>query len=247
MELLLERALHASPRMDVPQEEKASISNQMGAKKTREETNLHNWWLASKHEDKGTCSRIWKVSLILLALNSLNLSAQSPPCNRKALPQAVSSSLSSKLLASPVNTDGGELFSVFRTPSSACSSVYVGCCRAVLDFQLSRDHQHLAATPPFSPAAAADDALFFTGSAACTTFTSLLHAEELSLDILAIGILVATDDKIGLSDESCCVNFEEEEQVFSNPDVHNPWLATTANAILHIAAKSREFSDADFY
>jgi hypothetical protein len=111
-----------------------------------------------------------------------------------------------------------------------------------LDFQLSRDHQHLAATPPFSHAA--DALFFFTGSAACT---SLLHAEELSLDILAIGILVATADKIGLSDESCCVNFEEEEQVFSNPDVHNPWLATAANAILHIAAKCREFSDADFY
>jgi hypothetical protein len=215
----------------------------MGSKKTREETNLHKWRLASKHEDKGICSRIWKVSLMLLALNSLNLSAQSPPCNRKALPRAVSSSLSSKLLASPANTNGGELSSVFRTPSSACSSVYVGCCRAVLDFQLSRDHQHLAATPPFSPAAA-DALFFFTGSAACT---SLLHAEELSLDILAIGILVATDDKIELSDESCCVNFEEEEQVFSNPDVHNLWLATTANAILHIAAKCREFSDADFY
>ncbi len=112
-------------------------------------------------------------------------------------------------------------------------------------------NHNLAATPPFSPAAAAAaDALFiFTGSATCTTFTSLQHAEELPLDIFVIGILVATDDKIGLSDENCCVNFkeEEEEQVFSNPDVHNPCLATTANAILHIAAKCRKFSDADFY
>lgn len=87
----------------------------MGSQKTREETNLQNWRLASKHEDKGIRSRIWKVSPMLLALNSLNLSAQSPPCNRKALPRAVSSSLSSKLLASPANTDGGELYSVFRT------------------------------------------------------------------------------------------------------------------------------------
>jgi hypothetical protein len=136
---------------------------------------------------------------------------------------------------------------------NACGSGYVGCCRAVLDFQLSRDQHHLAATPPFSPAAAAaaaaaDAFFFFTGSATCTTFTSLRHAEELPLDIFAIGILVATDDNIGLSDESCCVNFkEEEEQVFSNPDVHNSCLATTANAILQIAAKCRKFSDADFY
>jgi hypothetical protein len=68
------------------------------------------------------------------------------------------------------------------------------------------------------------------------------------VNIFAIGILVANDDKIGLSDENCCcVNFKEEEQVFSNPDVHNPWLATIANVILHIAAKCRKFSDADFY
>jgi hypothetical protein len=37
--------------MDVPREEKASISNQMGSKKFREEKNLHKWQLASKHED----------------------------------------------------------------------------------------------------------------------------------------------------------------------------------------------------
>ncbi len=127
------------------------VSATKSVPKTREETNLHNWRLASKHEDKGICSRIWKVSLMLLALNSLNLSAQSSPCNRKALPRAVSSSLSSKLLASPANTDGGELSSVFRTPSSACRSVYVGCCRAVLDFQLSRDHQHLSSNSSILP------------------------------------------------------------------------------------------------
>jgi hypothetical protein len=75
--------------------------------------------------------------------------------------------------------------------------------------ELSRDQHHLAASPPFSPAAA-DALFFFTGSATCTTFTSLRHAEELPLDIFAIGILVATDDKIGLSDETCCVNFKEE-------------------------------------
>jgi hypothetical protein len=50
-----------------------------------------------------------------------------------------------------------------------------------------------------------------------------MHVEELPLNIFAIGILVATDDKIGLSNESCYVNFKnEEEHVFSNLDLHIP-------------------------
>jgi hypothetical protein len=50
-----------------------------------------------------------------------------------------------------------------------------------------------------------------------------MHVEKLPLNIFAIGILLATNDKIGLSDESCYVNFKDEkEHVFSKLDVHIP-------------------------
>jgi len=53
-----------------------------------------------------------------------------------------------------------------------------------------------------------------------------MHVEELPVNIFAIGILVGIDDEIGLLDESCYVNFKDEkEHVFSNLDVHIPWLA----------------------
>jgi hypothetical protein len=67
---------------------------------------------------------------------------------------------------------------VFKTPSNACGLGYVGYYKVVLDFQLSKDQQHLTTIPPFSHAIIVVDALFFfIGSIACTTFTSLLHAK----------------------------------------------------------------------
>jgi hypothetical protein len=67
-------------------------------------------------------------------------------------------------------------------------------------------------TLPFSLAIiVANTLFFFIGFVACTTFTSLLHAKELALNIFTIGILVATNDKIRLFNESYCVNFKEEE------------------------------------
>ena len=77
---------------------------------------------------------------MLLALNSLKLSAQSPPCKRKAFPVAASARRSSKLLASPANTIGGNASRVQRTDSSSSGFGYSGSCKAFLDFQLSMVH-----------------------------------------------------------------------------------------------------------
>jgi len=85
-------------------------------------------------------SIILKVSLILMALNSLKLSAQSPPCNKKAFPIAASASLSSNLLASPAKTIGGNASIVFKTDWSSLASRYSGSCNAFFVFQLSKDH-----------------------------------------------------------------------------------------------------------
>lgn len=62
------------------------------------------------------------MSLMLVALNSLKLSAQSPPWRRKALPTAASANLSSKFLASPAKTIGGKASMVLRTESSSPAS-----------------------------------------------------------------------------------------------------------------------------
>lgn len=83
---------------------------------------------------------------MLLALNSLKLSAQSPPCKRKAFPMAASARRSSKLLASPANTMGGNASRVRRTDSRSSGSGYSGSCKAFLDFQLSM--LHLPGTAP---------------------------------------------------------------------------------------------------
>ena len=60
-----------------------------------------------------------KVSLILSALNSEKLSAQSPPCNRKALPSDTSLSWLLRDLTSPAKTRGGKLANLFSTSSSS--------------------------------------------------------------------------------------------------------------------------------
>lgn len=84
--------------------------------------------------------RILKVSRILLALNSLKLSAQSPPWSKNALPIAASPSRSSRCRASPANTIGGKASSVWSTEWNSSWSGYSGSCRAFLDFQLSMAH-----------------------------------------------------------------------------------------------------------
>ena len=59
---------------------------------------------------KDICKRTLNVSLILSGWNSAKLSAQSPPCNKKALPSATSAKDFFKDLDSPAKTKGGYFF-----------------------------------------------------------------------------------------------------------------------------------------
>ena len=56
-----------------------------------------------------------KVSLIKSAENSSKLSAQSPPCNKKAFPDSTFAKSFFRFLTSPANTSGGRLQSEFTT------------------------------------------------------------------------------------------------------------------------------------
>jgi hypothetical protein len=80
------------------------------------------------------------VSLMLLALNSLKLSAQSPPWRRKARPTAASARRSSRVRASPAKTMGGNVPTVRSTSSRSALSGYSGCCCAGRPRQLPTDH-----------------------------------------------------------------------------------------------------------
>ena len=86
------------------------------------------------------CSMSRKVSRIFCALNSLKLSAQSPPCRRNARPMAASPSRSSSFRTSPVNTSGGNSARVRSVASSAAVSGYSGICRAGRARQLPGVH-----------------------------------------------------------------------------------------------------------
>jgi hypothetical protein len=155
------------------------VSSTKWVPKKQVETNLHNWQLASIHEDNSHLQQNSEGVPSVVGIELLEALSTIPTLQRKG---SLNSSASRPRFQTPgfsSTHNGGKLSSVFRTPSNACGSGYVGCCRAVLDFQLSRDQQHLAATPPFSPVAVAVVLFFYTGSATCTTFTSLLHAEEL--------------------------------------------------------------------
>ncbi|KAH0451631.1 hypothetical protein IEQ34_018930 [Dendrobium chrysotoxum] len=77
---------------------------------------------------------------MLLALNSLKLSAQSPPWRRNARPRAASPRRSSRLRASPANTIGGKFSIVWSTDSRSSLLGYSGSCSAFFDLQLSRVH-----------------------------------------------------------------------------------------------------------
>uniref|UniRef100_J3MTY5 Uncharacterized protein n=1 Tax=Oryza brachyantha TaxID=4533 RepID=J3MTY5_ORYBR len=84
--------------------------------------------------------RTRKVSRMLFALNSLKLSAQSPPWRRNARPPAASARRSSSLRASPAKTIGGNASTVRSTCSSSALSGYSGCCSAVRPRQLPTVH-----------------------------------------------------------------------------------------------------------
>lgn len=114
-------------------------------------------------------SNTLKVSLILFALNSLKLSAQSPPCKRKALPRAASANFSSRCLASPAKTIGGKLSMVLSTDSRSFLSGYSGNCSAFFNFQLSTLHFTVwAGTEGEAGLAFSVTVGFLDGSAACT-------------------------------------------------------------------------------
>ena len=63
--------------------------------------------LAPKVSTTAICSMTLKVSRMLSAENSAKLSAQSPPCKRKARPSATSASWVFSRRVSPAKTSGG--------------------------------------------------------------------------------------------------------------------------------------------
>src|SRR5438067_8914641 len=74
---------------------------------------------------------------MLLAPCSAKLSAQSPPCRRKASPAATRASALLRLRASPAKTSGGKVASWRSTSASAALSGYSGICRIGLVRQVS--------------------------------------------------------------------------------------------------------------
>ncbi|MCY1484215.1 hypothetical protein D9M68_178040 [compost metagenome] len=62
---------------------------------------------AAKVITTAICSSTLKVSRIFAAENSAKLSAQSPPCRRKARPAVTSANCRRSSRASPANTSGG--------------------------------------------------------------------------------------------------------------------------------------------
>ena len=60
-----------------------------------------------------------KVSLIFSGWNSAKLSAQSPPCSKKAFPSTTSAKDFFKDLVSPANTKGGYFFILLKTKSNS--------------------------------------------------------------------------------------------------------------------------------
>ncbi len=75
---------------------------------------------------KVSTTAIWrktrKKSRMLLAPCSAKLSAQSPPCSKKASPPATRASAFLRLRASPANTSGGKVASCFSVSASAARS-----------------------------------------------------------------------------------------------------------------------------
>lgn len=78
-------------------------------------------------------SRMW------LAPCSEKLSAQSPPCSRKAWPAATSASARFSLSASPAKTSGGYEATLASTSARSALSGYSGTWMIGFDLQLSGD------------------------------------------------------------------------------------------------------------
>src|SRR6202012_5729463 len=89
---------------------------------------------------------------MLLAPCSAKLSAQSPPCSRKASPAATRPSDFFKLRASPANTSGGNVASCASTSAKALALGYSGTCSTGLARQLSGVHRSdMTLTPEQKP------------------------------------------------------------------------------------------------
>src|SRR5689334_21820505 len=89
---------------------------------------------------------------MLLAPCSAKLSAQSPPCSRKASPLATRASAFFRLRASPANTSGGNVASCASTSANALASGQSGTCSTGLVRQLSGVHRSdMTLTPEQKP------------------------------------------------------------------------------------------------
>src|SRR4030088_1186826 len=89
---------------------------------------------------------------MLLAPCSAKLSAQSPPCSRKASPAATRASAFFRLRASPAKTSGGKVASCASTSANALASGYSGICKLGLARQLSGVHRSdMTSTPEEKP------------------------------------------------------------------------------------------------
>jgi hypothetical protein len=100
---------------------------------------------------KVSTTAIWrntrKKSRMLLAPCSAKLSAQSPPCSRKASPAPTRASDFFRFRASPANTNGGKVASCFSVSASAAGSGYSGTCRIGLLRQPSGVQRSAMAVP----------------------------------------------------------------------------------------------------
>src|SRR5262249_9618732 len=112
---------------------------------------------------------------MLLAPCSAKLSAQSPPCSRKASPAATRASAFVRLRASPANTSGGKLASCASTSPNAAMSGYAGTCSTGLVRQLSGlQRSDMASTPEQKPPLmeGSGSVALYTGASAAATWIS---------------------------------------------------------------------------
>ena len=100
----------------------------LGRRRTRlgelagDAADLHHWRGAGKVSTTAICRKTRKKSRMLSAPCSAKLSAQSPPCSRKAWPLATSAERSFRSRASPAKTSGGKVASCSSTSANACRS-----------------------------------------------------------------------------------------------------------------------------
>ena len=87
------------------------------------------------------CKMTLRRSRMESAENDSKDSAQSPACNRNALPSDTRPSSAVRRRDSPANTSGGNPRSCLRTESYSLASGQFGCCSAVLVRQESGDQE----------------------------------------------------------------------------------------------------------